>query len=342
MEKKLTSFLEPKLISSIDNDNIEKFELSNFEIGLDKLLRIQNGYISIAKKTKTNQMYLIKVLKKKDLVTNKTLIEHEINQLENLSSIYHPFILDLKGINFTDPYNLFYTYEFIPGIPLKHLIKNEGISIDKAKFYIACMITILDYIHKKKIIHRDLRPEIIFIHRNGYIKLMDFTLSKKLKNDYTYSICGTHEYYSPEMINQSGYNKSIDYWQLGILFYEMLFGYTPFIAQDPYKLFEKIKNGKFKFPKNIDVNARTLIKHFLIVDIKKRLGCTKRGIYDIIQNPFFEGFDWEGLLHRVSQPPFFPKVNRNSIYDFKKLEKLYLEEGNIEVPKEKDPFYNLK
>ena len=69
---------------------------------------------------------------------------------------------------------------------------------------------------------------------------------------------------------------------------------------------------------------------------------SKRGIYDIIQNPFFEGFVWKGLLHRVSQAPFSPKVNRNSIYDFKKLEKLYLEEGNIEVPKEKDPFYSLK
>ena len=341
MEKRLT-FLEPKIITSINNDNIEKFELSDFEIGADKLMKFPNGYISIAKKTKTNQMYLIKVLRKKDLISNKILIEHEINQFENLSSLYHPFILDLKGINFTDPYNLFYTYEYIAGIPLTNLIKAEGISLDKVKFYIASIITILDYIHKKRIVHRDLRPEIIFINRNGYIKLIDFTFSKKLKNDYTYSICGTHEYYSPEMINQSGYNKSIDYWQLGILFYEMIFGHTPFIAKDPYKLFEKIKNGKFKFPRNIDINAQTLIKHFLIVDIKKRLGCTKRGIYDIIQNPFFEGFDWEGLLHRQSDTPFCPKVYRNSIYNYKKLDKIYTEDGNSGIPKEKDPFLKLK
>lgn len=340
MEKKLT-FLEPKIINSINNDNIEKFELSDFEISADKFMKFPNGYMSIGKKTKTNQMYLIKILKKKDLISNKVLIEHELNQFENLSSLYHPFILDLKGINFNDPYNLFYTYEYITGIPLKHLIKTESITLEKAKFYIASIITILDYIHKKRIIHRDLRPEIIYINRNGYIKLIDFTLSKKLKNDYTYSICGTHEYYSPEMINQSGYNKSIDYWQLGILFFEILFGFTPFIAKDPYKLFEKIKKGKFKFPRNFDINAQTLIKHFLIVDTKKRLGCTKRGIYEIIQNPFFEGFDWEGLLHRLTQPPFIPKVNRNSIYNYKKLDKIYIEDGNSEIPKENDPFLNL-
>ena len=91
------------------------------------------------------------------------------------------------------------------------------------------------------VIYRDLRPDNIFISNNGYIKLFDFTLSKKLNSDYTNSLCGTHEYHSPEMINQTGYNKSIDFWQLGILFYEMLFGYTPFIASDPIKIYEKIK-----------------------------------------------------------------------------------------------------
>jgi serine/threonine protein kinase len=237
---------------------------------------------------------------------------------------------------------LFNLYEYVPGISLRHLIKNEKvISIEKTKFYIACIITVLDYLHKKKIIHRDLRPEQILITKNGYVKIIDFMLSKKLINDYTYSICGTHEYYSPEMINQSGYNKSIDYWQLGILFYEMLFGYTPFIDQNPIKLYEKIKNGKLKFPKNIDINARTLIRHFLNTDIKKRLGCTKKGIYEIIENPFFEGFDWESLLHRVLDPPFCPKENKISVFNYKKLDKIYLEEPNIAIPKEKDPFINL-
>ena len=340
MENKLT-FLEPKIISSINEENIEKFNLSDFEIG-EKLVKLPYGYISMAKKSKTNQIYTIKVLRKIDILQSKISIEHEINQYQNLSLLYHPFIIELKGINFTDPYNLFNLYEYVPGMSLRHLIKNEkAISLEKAKFYIASIITVLDYLHKKKIIHRDLRPEQIIINKNGYIKIIDFTLSKKLINDYTYSICGTHEYYSPEMINQSGYNKSIDYWQLGILFYEMLFGYTPFIDQNPIKLYEKIKNGKLKFPKNIDGNARTLIRHFLNTDIKKRLGCTKKGIYEIIENPFFEGFDWESLLHRVLEPPFLPKINRNSVFNYKKLDKIYLEESNIAIPKEKDPFLNL-
>ena len=341
MEKKLT-FLDPKIISTLNDENIEKINLNDFEIG-DKITNVPNGYVSIVKKIKTNQIYLIKVLKKIEFLQNKILIEHEINQYQNLSSLYHPFIIELKGANFTDPYNLFYLYDYTPGISLKHLIKNkQGISLESAKFYIACIITVLDYIHKKKIIHRDLRPEMILITQQGYAKILDFTLSKKLENDYTYTICGTHEYYSPEMINQSGYNKSIDFWQLGILFYEMLFGFTPFIEQDPIKLYEKIKNGKLKFPRNIDSNARTVIRHFLNIDVKKRLGCTKKGIYEIVQSPLFEGFEWEGLLHRVLDPPLCPRIEKFAIHSHKKLDKVFLDESTAALPKEKDPFYCLK
>ena len=102
----------------------------------------------------------------------------------------------------------------------------------------------------------------------------------------------------------------------------------------------KCKNCKIKFPKHINKNAKTLIRHFLIIDINKRLGCTKKGIYEIIQNPFFEGFDWEGLLNRNMKAPFIPKVNHLYMGNFKKLENIYLEENSVAVPKEKDPFYN--
>ena len=76
-------------------------------------------------------------------------------------------------------------------------------------------------------------------------------------------------------------------------------------------------------------------------DIKKRLGCTKRGIYEIIENPFFEGFDWEGLLHRKIEPPFIPKIDIKANTSYKKFDKT-IEEGEMPISKEKDPFYNLK
>lgn len=337
MDKKITIF-ESKTNLPLIQQN-KKFNLNEYEIG-EKLCKLPNGYISIAKKVKTNQLYSIMVLKKSDLLQSKN-IEHEFNKYQNLLSLYHPFIIELKSINNTNPYNLFYLTEFMAGISLKNLIKtNEKLPIESAQFYLACLITVLDYIHKKGIIYRDLRPDLIFINSNGYVKLFDFSFSKKMKSDYANTLCGIPEYYPPEMINQSGYNKSVDFWQLGILLYEMLVGCTPFIDSDPVKLFQKIKNCKIKFPKNINKNAKTLIRHFLIVDINKRLGCTKKGIYEIIQNPFFDNFDWERLLHRVLEAPFIPKINHIYLSSYKKLEGIYLEENSIAVPQERDPFYN--
>ena len=72
MEKKLT-FLEPKIISALNDENIEKINLNDFEIG-DKITNVPNGYVSIVKKIKTNQIYLIKVLKKIEFLQNKILI----------------------------------------------------------------------------------------------------------------------------------------------------------------------------------------------------------------------------------------------------------------------------
>ena len=320
--------------------NIEKINLKDYQIG-EKIGKFNYGYLVFAKKITTNKIFSVKIFKKSQILQDKPA-SHVTNEYTNLLQIYHPFIIELKAINNTDPYNLYLFFEYILGKPLRFYIKiNQKLSLEYARFYLACLITVLDYLHKKNIIYRDLKPENILINSDGYIKLIDFTFSKKLEKDLTYSIVGLPEYYSPEMINQTGHNKSIDFWQLGILLYEMLVGNTPFIDSNPINLYHKIKKGKIKFPKGINKDAKLIIKHFLNVDMNRRLGCTKRGILDIIKEPFFNDFDWEKLLHRTLEPPFIPKVNREK-YNFngRLFEDDYLQGNEISIPKEKDIFYN--
>ena len=324
----------------INDYYIEKINLKDFEIG-EIISRCNYGYISLCTKIKTKKQFGLKVLKKAKILDNK-FIDRFYNEYKNLSIIYHPFIIELKGINYIDPYNLYYLYELIPAGPLKVYIKlYKKLSIEHSKFYLACVITILDYIHKKNIIHRDLRPENILVNDNGYIKLSEFTFSKKLNNNLTYSICSSPEYYSPEMINKSGYNESIDFWQLGILLYEMLTGKTPFYDSDPVNIYKKINNNKIYFQKDFNKNAKLIIKQFLNINMNKRLGCTKNGIYEIIMHPFFKDFDWEKLLLRKLKPPFVPNNKKFSeIVHFRKAEETILEQDNKPVPKEIDPFLN--
>ena len=331
-----TEILKTRNINSI----IERFNLSDFEIG-ERIAKTNYGFISLCRKTKINKMYFLRVINKAELIKTK-YIANPYNEYRILSSIYHPFILELKGMNNIDPYNLFFFGEFFSGGSLRLLIKlNQNLPIEYVRFYMASIITVFDYLHKKKIIYRDLRPENVLINSDGYIKIVDFFLAKTLIKDFTLTICGNPEYYSPEMINQSGYNKCIDYWQLGVLLYEMTFGCTPFFDSDPVKLIQKIKKCKVKFPKKINKNIKNMIKHLLNIDIYKRMGCSKKGIYEIIQHPLFEGFDWEALLHRSLKAPYIPKTNPNFFNCiYKKLEELHLENNCVAIPKEKDPFYN--
>ena len=96
----------------------------------------------------------------------------------------------------------------------------------------------LEYLHSKGLIYRDLKPENILVGKNGFIKMADFGFVKKLKPwERTYTFCGTPEYMAPEIINSTGYTFAVDWYALGIMLYEILYGRPPFMANDPYVIF---------------------------------------------------------------------------------------------------------
>jgi len=344
LNKKKSLFVRSATIITTNENNIEKIKLEDYKVG-NKIGKTNlGGYYYICKNIKTDKVYSLKILKKIDILQSK-IVERLNTEYRILSNIYHPFIIELKGIENTNPYTLNFLYEYIPGGTLNTLIKSyKRLSIDYAKFYLASLVTTLDYLHQKNIIYRDLKPDNILINSNGYIKLCSLLFAKKLENenDLTYSTCGTPEYSSPEMINKSGYNISVDFWGLGILLYEMLVGCTPFMDPDPIKIYQKINKGKVLFPKTMNKDARILIKHFLSVDVNKRLGCSKRGISEIVENKFFDGFDWKGLLYRTLKPPYTPPVSgAMDTSNFVPVEENPLDnEDNVEIDKEKDPYLN--
>lgn len=81
---------------------------------------------------------------------------------------------------------------------------------------------------------------------------------------------GTPEYLAPEIIMSQGYNKSADWWSLGILIFEMNAGYPPFYAKDPMRIYEKIVSGKYTPPGHFSKALKDLISNILQVDRTKR------------------------------------------------------------------------
>jgi serine/threonine protein kinase len=131
---------------------------------------------------------------------------------------------------------VYFVLEYVPGGELFNYMQQERrFCQERVCFYVAQIALALDYLHNSNILYRDLKPENILLDRDGYIKLADFGLAKFA--DHSTTFCGTPEYIAPEMLSGSGYDKTADWWALGVLTYEMLTGIPPFYDKNKNIMF---------------------------------------------------------------------------------------------------------
>ena len=191
----------------------------------------------------TNNIYAMKVLKKKE-ISERQQEDHTKAEREILEKITNPFIVKLHYA-FQSPDKLYFVLDFVNGGELfSHLRKEKKFSESRAKFYAAEIILALEWLHSNNIIYRDLKPENILLDAEGHIKITDFGLSKKGAKKKTYTFWGTPEYLAPEIIIGKGHDKSVDWWSLGSLLYEMLWGRPPFTDKNRKEIFRLIISSK--------------------------------------------------------------------------------------------------
>lgn len=110
--------------------------------------------------------------------------------------------------------------------------------------------------------YSDLKPENILIDYNGHIALCDFGLCKlnMKENERTNTFCGTPEYLAPELLLGQGYTKTVDWWTLGVLLYEMMTGLPPFYDENTNEMYRKILQDELRFPDDMSEDARSLLR----------------------------------------------------------------------------------
>jgi len=233
-----------------------------------------------------------------------------------------PFVVKLHASLRVDKY-LLLVQEFCNGGELYYLLEEEGkLSSKVSRFFIAECALALDALHRCGIVYRDFKPENVMITHKGHIKLIDFGLAKMgifSPHEGARSYVGTTEYLAPEMIKRQGHGTAVDYWGLGMVFYEMLTGLPPWYTRNKETILHAIQHEPVTFPsKEVTRNARSLICGLLEKDPAKRLG-SKRGITELSSHPYFAPLDFTKVLGNRIKPPFVPKVH--SMRDLSRFDK---------------------
>ncbi|KAI5474528.1 cAMP-dependent protein kinase catalytic subunit [Pseudohyphozyma bogoriensis] len=298
----------PSQASSIARKTSSRYNLADFTF-IRTLGTGSFGRVHLVRSQHNSRSYAVKVLNK-DKVVKMKQVEHTNSEREMLERVRHPFLVNLWG-TFKDSKNLYMVMDFVAGGELFSLLrKSQRFPDPVAKFFAAEVALALDYLHSIDIIYRDLKPENILLGADGHVKITDFGFAKHVP-DITWTLCGTPDYLAPEIVQSRGYNKSVDWYALGVLMFEMLAGYPPFFTEDanPMRLYEKIIAGKVRYPSYFDPQAKDLLKSLLTSDITKRFGNLANGSRDIFSHSWFQEVEWERLYRKEIPAPYTPKVD---------------------------------
>ena len=245
-------------------------------------------------------------------------IKGERNLLSNLN---HPFIVNMY-FAFQDFYNLYLVMDLLTGGDLRyHIAYKKTFTESETQFFIANMILALEYIHSKNILHRDIKPENLVLEKGGYLRITDFGVAKINEKDNSSETSGTPGYMAPEVILVLNHTFPSDFFALGVIGYEFMKGYRPYLGRSRKEIKQLILNKQAKIkkdeiPDNWSLNSVDFINKLLIRKADKRLG--HNGIVELKTHPWMESIDWELLAQKKIKPPFVPNHSEN--YDKKYCE----------------------
>ena len=302
MDEKLRSILFKRI--QLQDDSIQ---LSDLKI-VKSIGKGTFGHVFLVVHKTKRTLFALKTVNKKKIqafeIEANLMMERKI-----LLQIDHILIVKLVK-TFRDKERLYFLCEYINGVNLCDILnKLNVVAVSDAKFYMACIFSMLEHLHERNIIYRDLCPSNLMIDEEGYPKLIDFG-SAKIIRGRTYTIATTPAHYmAPEIISGHGYSLSADYWSAGVILFELLFEYLPFASdeKDPYMIYESVLQANLVFPEASDNKDK--IKDLICQFLNKNPGSRLPGAFEALKaHPWFISINWDKVVRRALPTPYKPML----------------------------------
>lgn len=310
--------------------NPENISLDHFK----ELKRIGEGNFSdiySALNIFDKKTYAIKIINKAKLsrVRKEADIFMERHCLKKL--LGSPYVIEIYS-TFQDDLNLFIHFEYVPGGELWNEVKVFGLdSLSLVRYYFAQIISAVEYIHSKGIVHRDLKLENILLDQNKNVKLVDFGTAKDMfnpeikgsgnsaKGKKVYeNFVGTPNFMAPECVRDKSSDYRSDIWSLGCILFQLINGFPPFIGGSDYLIFQKSINDDPIFPEGVfSEDLKQMILWILKKEPEKR-----PTLNDIKSHEFFKGVDFNNLRdqfkiyeEQISKEEIFWRDAKKKVFD---------------------------
>eukprot|EP00644_Phytophthora_capsici_P007119 jgi/Phyca11/112693/e_gw1.22.28.1 len=271
------------------------------------------GVVYMAEHVPTGRFVAVKEMWKARL-ENLRQTHHILSEKKLLMQIDSQFLLKCYATLQDDKKIYFITELLVGGELFRRIVNPSGLPVILSqcdtRFYAACCIKGLEYLHEHNFIYRDLKPENILLDSTGYAKLVDFGFAKKLTGK-TYTLCGTPEYLAPEIILGIGHGVAVDCWGLGVLIYEMIVGDSPFSSpdEDHLAVCRNILHGHIIWPAKCDPDWKSAVQALLQRQPERRASMLSGSLLDIRREKWFATFDWESFTQREMATPWIPDVS---------------------------------
>lgn len=249
----------------------------------------------------------------KEMHKGRVLLKHSASAVMNerrlLARLNHPFIVNMHSA-FQDRESLYLVLDYMEGGDLRyHLGHQDSFSEEQTRFFTACILVALEYLHSKQVMHRDLKPENIVMDAQGYLRLTDFGISREVRFNNASDTSGTPGYMAPEVMTRQNHGLGVDFFALGVMVYECMLGRRPYLGPSRKDIREamlarQVQVSCEELPSGWSAEAGDFANRLLQRKPTARLGYAS--IEEVMSHPWLTHFPWTQLRAKALTAPYRP------------------------------------